>query len=266
MKVNGMSGGVNVQAAHTGPQQEDDLISKNLKRQIEDLQKQLQELSSDTQMSGEQKMKKRQEFQKQISDLNMQLRQHQIELRRQKQQEKEESDNIFESGAIKNTPNQGNNTTGLSQGSMEAMISADASMKQASKQGSVASKMEGRAGVLEVEIKLDSARNGDTSAKQAELAKVEQKAANATASQISTLNKANKEVEEAAKSEQGTKKSDASKNGAKDTKDIENKENPENVGKDESKKDTDALNTSENASNKNDMEYGVYNTSVDVRI
>lgn len=248
MKVNSTAGGVSMQAAQMGPQQEDDLVSRNIKRQIEDLQKQLQELSSNTQMSGEQRMKKRQELQKQISDLNVQLRQHQIEQRRQKQQEKEESDNIFETGAIKDAPNQGNNIKGLSQGSMEAMISADTSMKQAAKQGSVASKMKGRAGVLEAEIKLDSARNGDTSAKQEELAKVEQKAENAAASQISTLDKANKAMKEASDSDKDTKESGTSEHSEKEAEDIESKENLEN------------------AEDKKEQEGSVYNTRVDVRI
>lgn len=251
MKVNSTAGGVSMQAAQMGPQQEDDLVSRNIKRQIEDLQKQLQELSSDTQMSGEQRMKKRQELQKQISDLDVQLRQHQIELRRQKQQEKASSDNIFETGAIKDAPNQVNNVKGLSQGSMEAMISADISMKQAAEQGSVASKMKGRAGVLEVEIKLDSARNGDTSAKQEELAKTEQKAENAAASQISTLDKANKAMKEAADSDKDTKESGSSEHGVKETEETEKAENKKNL---------------ENAEDKREQEGSVYNTRVDVRI
>lgn len=45
----------------------------------------LQELSSNQELSLEEKMKKRQEIQQEISSLTQQLRQHQIELRKQQQ-------------------------------------------------------------------------------------------------------------------------------------------------------------------------------------
>ena len=49
----------------------------------------------------------------------------------------------------------------MSKDSMQAMISAESAMKQAKVQGSVATKMEGRAGILKAEIKQDAARGGD---------------------------------------------------------------------------------------------------------
>ncbi|MDE6889770.1 MAG: hypothetical protein K2P45_14230, partial [Eubacterium sp.] len=72
------------------------------------------------------------------------------------------------------------------------------SMKQAKVQGSVATKMEGRAGVLQSEIKLDKARGVDTQKKEEELAEVEQKAQEVASSQLSTLAGANKTMDEAA--------------------------------------------------------------------
>lgn len=45
----------------------------------------------------------------------------------------------------KTAPKAGKQSTGLSQASMKAMISADSAMAQAQVQGSVATKMEGRA-------------------------------------------------------------------------------------------------------------------------
>ncbi len=221
MKVNSAANGVNMQAGQMGLRQEDDMISKNLKKQIDNLQKELQELSANTQMGGEEKMKKRQEIQKQISDLNVQLRQHQIELRREKQQEKAASDNIFEGASPEGKTKASDKGNGMTQAGMEAMISADVSMKQAAKQGSVATKMEGRAGVLEMEIKLDSARDGNVDAKQEELAKTVQKAADASAAQISTLGKANKAMKEAADSESGTKEAEGIEKD-EDAKDAEN--------------------------------------------
>ena len=83
----------------------------------------------------------------------------------------------------------------MSKDSMQAMISAESAMKQAKVQGSVATKMEGRAGILKAEIKQDAARGGDVEKKQKELAEVEQKAQAADAAQLTTLAQANQELE-----------------------------------------------------------------------
>lgn len=112
----------------------------------------------------------------------MQLRQQQIEQRKEKQQAKASSmDNM--AGGTKATA--GEKSTGQSQESMTAMISADSSMKQAKVQGSVATSMEGRAGVLESEIKNN--HGSDVTKKIEELADVTQKAQAATVSQMSIL-------------------------------------------------------------------------------
>lgn len=203
MTINGISG-VNTQAAQIGMNQSMDSYSKNIQNQIANAQKQLQELSSNEEMTLEEKMKKRQEIQQQISDLNMQLRQHQMEQRKEKQQAKSSSMDEMLGGT--STKGSGK-STGLSQASMTAMISADTSMKQAKVQGSVATEMKGRANVLKAEIK----QSGSTEAKEAELADLEQKAVNATASQMNTLVKANKAVEEAAAAEHTEKKASDAK-------------------------------------------------------
>ena len=110
-------------------------------------------------------------------------------------------------GGNRTAAKSGNKGSGLSQASMQAMISADSSMKQAKEQGSVATQMQGRANVLKAEIK----QSGSTEAKEAELADLEQKAVNATASQMNTLAEANKAVSEAAAAERTEKKTSDAK-------------------------------------------------------
>ncbi len=198
MKISG-SGNVNAQMGY-GNMQAGDALSRNLQNQIANAQKKLQELSSDQNLSMEEKMKKRQEIQKQINDLNNQLRQRQIEMRREAQQEKtSEKEDMFAS--TQKAKKEGDGNTGMSKAGMEAMISADTAIGQAKAQGSVATKMEGRAGVLEVEIKLDSARGGSTVSKEEELEDVKQKAAAAKAWQGSTLKAASEKMKEAAEKE-----------------------------------------------------------------
>lgn len=128
--------------------------------------------------------------------------------RSEKQQAKGSSMDDMLGGANAKT---GSKSAELSQASMTAMISADTSIKQAKVQGSVAMEMKGRANVLKAEMK----QSGSTEAKEAELAELEQKAENATASQMNTLVEANKAVEKAAEAERTEKKdSDAKKEKA----------------------------------------------------
>lgn len=207
MTINGISG-ANTQAAQMGMNQPMDSYSKNIQKQIADAQKQLQELSSDEEMTLEEKMKKRQELQQEISTLNMQLRQHQMKQRKENQQEKCSSMDEMLGGT---SAKAGGKSAGLSQTSMAAMISADTSMKQAKVHGSVATSMENRADVLESEIKMDNGRGASTEKKKEELADVTQKAESAAASQMSTLAEANKAVEEAAAAERTEKKASDAK-------------------------------------------------------
>ena len=224
MTINGING-ENTQMGQMGMNRATDSYSRNIQNQITNAQKQLQELSSNEDMTLEEKMKKRQEIQQQISDLNMQLRQHRMEQRRAamggqgKQQTKGSSmgDLLGGTGNAGNTK-AGSKSAGLSQASMTAMISADSAIKQAKVQGSVATKMEGRSGVLQSEIKMDQAIGGNTQKKEEELAEVEQKAQAAASSQFSTLADANRTMEEAAKEDRRKEKED------KDAKSVNGKD------------------------------------------
>ncbi len=215
MTINGING-ENTQMGQMGMNRATDSYSRNIQNQITNAQKQLQELSSNEDMTLEEKMKKRQEIQQQISDLNMQLRQHRMEQRKEKQQAKSSSMDDMLGGT--KSGKTGSGSSGLSQASMTAMISADSAIKQAKVQGSVATKMEGRSGVLQSEIKMDQAIGGNTQKKEEELAEVEQKAQAAASSQFSTLADANRTMEEAAKEDSRKEKED------KDAKSVNGKD------------------------------------------
>lgn len=206
MKVSGTGsadmqyGGVSM-AAGMGDQMDE--VSRNLQKQIESLQKQVKELSANQEMPPEIKMKKRQELQKQISDLQVQLRQHQMEVRREEARKKEEKaseDNVFDSCSISEEGRE--QSAGLSAGSMEAMLSADAAMKQADVHGGVANKMERRAKILESEISRDKGGPGDaTAAKEEILADTKEAAEKAMASQMESLGEANEIVKDTSETE-----------------------------------------------------------------
>lgn len=214
MKINGVSDTGNRMPIGTGMGTQEDAVSKSLKKQIGDAQERLQEISSSEDLSMEEKMKRRQEIQKEITTLNQQLRQHEIELRKEKQQEQKASNK-----ELGQTAKGGS----MSSASMQAIISADTSLKQAQVQKSVSTSMEGRAGVLKAEIKQDKGKN--TEAKEAEFAQVEQKAADATQSQMETLGEANNAIKEAATAEPDNKKDETvTKTGKKTDEKTENKE------------------------------------------
>ncbi len=132
MKINGFSG-TNTQTGTMGMTQGNDSVSKNIQNQIANAQQKLQDLSSNEEMSLEDKMKKRQEIQQEINNLNQQLRQHQIEQRKEQQSKNSSSMDDMVAGTSNTSKKK---DTGLSQASMQAMISADSSMKQAKVQGS----------------------------------------------------------------------------------------------------------------------------------
>ncbi len=218
MTISNISG-ANTQVGQVGINQATDSYSRNIQNQIVNAQKQLQELSSNEDIPPKEKMKKRQEIQQQINNLNLQLRQYQMQQRREKQQAKDSSRNDTFDDAENTKDTKTEIQTGLSQTSMTTMISAGNSIKQAKAQGSAARKMEGRAGVLESEIKLDQSRNNSTLKKEEELADVEQKAQAATTAQLSTLADANNTMKEAAKADNKDKRTngkDTKTTGAKE--------------------------------------------------
>lgn len=218
MGINGISGvSGNMQTGHSGGATQMDAVSRSIQKQIENARKQLQELSSNEDMTPEEKIKKKQEIQQEIATLNQQLRQHQIEQRKEQQRESTSMDDMLGSSQEAVKPENGGN--GLSQASMQAMISADSSMKLAKTQGSVSAQMEGRAGVLETEIKTDRSRGAGTTRKEEELADVQAKAQAAAKSQFSTLTDAQKAMEEAAKTDSETKDAKDENNTAENEED-----------------------------------------------
>ena len=171
----------------------------------------------------EKKQEKRQELQKEINELNMQLRQHEMEQKVKEREEKRQAEEnplgLPENQDMARKDSRPGVELGISAAGMEALISADGARKAADTQGSVAQRMEGKAGVLEVEIKMDAARNGDTSSKQEQLADVTNKAQAAQSAQMSSLQKAGEELEKAAdagEGMEGVQKKDEDKVSSKD--------------------------------------------------
>lgn len=214
--IGGTGASPNTAGMTAGKSGQMDAESKNLQQQIEKLQSDLKEISSNQEMPVDTKMKKRQEIQKQISELQVQLRQHQIDVKREEREKKKEESSFDDMmGTKKQESQNGAPNVGMSADSMTAMVSADVSIKQANTQGSVAKKMEGRANVLEAEIKMDSSRGGNVDLKEAELADAKEAAQKAAASQFASLAQAGETMQNAAKSDKADNRTEEEKNEEK---------------------------------------------------
>lgn len=194
--------------------QQMDSYSKSIQEQINNAQEQLQSLGEDKEMSIEEKMKKRQEIQKQISDLQNQLRQHQIEQRKESRQSKGSTMEDMLGGKKAAKPSKTSN--GISTASMKALISADSALNQVEAQGAVKANMKGEAGILETEIRLDSARGKDVEKKQEQLADIEARTRDIESAQMDVINRANKEIDKAAESDDKHATVDSDKNNKTD--------------------------------------------------
>ena len=193
-----------IQAARPATKQSGDALSKSLEKQIAEKKSQMQELSANQELSVEEKMQKRKELQQQIFELQNQLRQHEIELRKEAQESQSaEMEEML--GGKRETEEAGSDATAqkpaVSQEGKEAMISADSALSQAKVQGNVGRKLKGEAKNLKSEAKLDGSRGRSSEGKLSAAADIEQRAAQATISQAKGLKEASERLSEATESD-----------------------------------------------------------------
>lgn len=270
--ANSMSGMQMARAASTDPK------IKTIQNEITEAKQQMQKLSSKEELSANEKANERKKLQKEISDLNAELKQQQEELRKSQKREallaelredqnpskKEKTDGKIQAaqassdqvdegaqpadrqqtesqgtvvdsnsdgtvilkGGTNQAKNRGIDTekppadetveesipenetkpiasdmaadSGLSHKDMHAMVSADTSVQQADRQGTVIARTRDGIAILKSEMKLDELRGADTEKKQAELEKMEQKEQRATTFQFSILGEANNAIKSSA--------------------------------------------------------------------
>ena len=197
----------------------EDSVSMNIQNQIQNAQEQLQSIGENKELSPDEKMKRRQEIQKQISDLQNQLRQHQIEQQRENRQKKSSGSSMEDMLGAKQSSKAGKKNGAISKASMQAIITAGSTLNQIEVQGALKGQMDGQAGVLETEIKLDSARGANVERKEEELASIEDKANKIQSSQMEMLAEANKEIKDTQDTED--KKQEVKDNDKKNSQESE---------------------------------------------
>ncbi len=161
-----------------------DRESKNLQNQLTSKQQRLKQLSSDSEMSAEEKAKERQELQQQIAELNRKLRmEHMEQTEEEKKATKEQKEKALQKKELleevtskpqKETESAEKESmkmpdSVLSVQDMQRMFATDSLLQQDRVRASIDRKKEGRADVLEAEIALDSLYGSDTEAKREEV-------------------------------------------------------------------------------------------------
>ena len=104
-----------------------------------------------------------------------------------------------------------------------ALLSANASRQIAHVQYATKKQMDGHAGVLDAEIKLDSGRGGDVTKKKEELEETQKKAAELTEATVNTLSTANEDLKKAAKEDQEAQRAEKAAEKKKSEKAAEKK-------------------------------------------
>lgn len=143
----------------------DDPQIKNLQSQIAELQKQIQSLAENDEMDAKTKSEKKQELQKQIANLNAEIRQRRIEAQKEKQAAAKPSETKTEPKRFKD---------GFDEKDASTLLAASSSLEQSKTVGSVIKSSEGRARILTTEIEIDKSRGADTTYKEKELEKIEE--------------------------------------------------------------------------------------------
>lgn len=111
MGVSGINGMERVDAGQMAMAQATDSVSKSIQNQITSVQRQMQEISAKEDISVEEKVKRRQELQKEISSLNTKLRQHEAEVRKEQQAKMAAANNMPKSNAVTENSTTGSGAT-----------------------------------------------------------------------------------------------------------------------------------------------------------
>ena len=181
-----------------------DSKGKEVQSQIANTKNRLKELSADQGLNEEEKEKQRKELQQKLADLNKQLRKRQLELQQKMQEQKQtayhptkEKTDVLDA----KSNNDKADTTGFPQTGTKAIIAANSAIHHAKSHETLAAELKSQVRILQGEIKQDQERGKDTSHKQKELQKLEDKAAKLNGAGFGLLADASKEMRQAAQKE-----------------------------------------------------------------
>lgn len=189
MQISGIGGGNNLRPVMMPKQNNNNPEVDSLQKQIEEKRKQLSELSNNDKLSPEQKQKKRESLQQEITELEAQKNQAEMAAKQKERQEAEEK--MARQNDESLSRNEDGDTAKISARGMKALISAGQAMDMADVKNGVRTSLKCEAGILESEIKLDQARGDDTTKKEEQLSKINTKANDLNRQMLDDLDQAN---------------------------------------------------------------------------
>jgi len=183
MAINNVTLNRNVSNVTTSTMSTAEKERESLKNQIAGKEQRLNRLSSDSQMTAEEKAKERQEVQKQIQELNRKLRLLQMEKEeeaREAAKEKAQQLQAKESDKTEVKESEEKRIDGVEKENpqlenIQKVLVSDSAIQQSRIQESVTGRQDAKIRVLETEIKLDKLYGTDTSAKQEKLSELSRK-------------------------------------------------------------------------------------------
>lgn len=193
MRISGIGGGQDARTIAMPKTSDSNPELDNLQKQIDEKRKQMQELGKDESLPPEQKQKKRQSLEQEIAELEAQKNQAEMAAKQKERQEAEAKQVRHNDEAYSRSKD--GDTALISARGMKAMITAGQAIEMADVTNGVKKSMEGEAGVLESEIKLDQASGADTTRKEQRLHEIEEKTSDLNRQSIADLDEANEELQ-----------------------------------------------------------------------
>lgn len=192
------------------PQNKKDSVTKEIEKQIENLQEQISKISNKENLSVEQKLDMQNDLREQIDDLNKQLvkanlEKHAKELKEAQVQSIKQEDTSLANGGL-------------------SLISLSSSLKQVSIQKTTNTKMKGKAKILANEIKLDEERGVDVTYKKDELSQIKSSIENMSKRIQNTMKDVNNQIKKSndqAKEKEGIKEDQLDKTSNSNNKKLD---------------------------------------------
>lgn len=170
--------------------QKKDSIKEGLQNQILNIQKQISSIFENKTLSEEQKKVMQKELKEKIDELNKQMMERELEIR--KQQEEKQEEKVKEQLKI-------DNSNGSNQDEMIDLFRVTNDLSKVKQQRATSVKIKGNTRILESEIKLDESRGLDVSKKRKQLSEMKKRIENIDKKTTETMGNINSEMKRGVK-------------------------------------------------------------------
>lgn len=190
--------------------QKKDSIKEGLRNQILNIQKQISSIFENKTLSEEQKKLMQKDLKEKLDELNKQMMERELEIR--KQQEEKQEEKVKEQLKI-------DNSNGSNQDEMIDLFRLTNGLSKVKQQRVTSVKIKGNIRILESEIKLDEGRGLDVSKKREQLSEMKKRIGNIDKTITDTMKNINSEMKTAIKKDVNEDKVENEENRVKEKSD-----------------------------------------------